>query len=85
MSYAKKVQKPISWKPSIEISDAMQMWLNKNPHFDRALLLDMAVAEFIQKEHTLLPVVLVASSKEDVLKVSKKAIKKHKKSIDRLK
>ena len=81
----KKVANPISWKPNVNLLKAMKEWLRKNPTFDKSKLLDMAVSKFIQEEQVLEPVELVTADSADAVTAAKRAMKKHRKAVDRLK
>ena len=84
-STEKKVSSPISWKPNLKTFNAMQAWLEKNPAFDRSLLLDMAISKFVQEDHVLHAVEIVEADSKDVLRAATRAMKKHKAALDRLK
>ena len=76
-----KTQKTV--KLDTEIYEAAREWIEINGSiFNFSSLTEAAIKKFITELHTIEPVAL---SKEDVSKLTKQAMKKHKKALDRLK
>lgn len=76
-----KTQKTV--KLDTEIYEAAQEWIEVNGSiFNFSSLTEAAIKKFITELHTIQPIAL---EQDEVSKLTKQAMKKHKKALDRLK
>lgn len=74
-----------SYQPEEDLIEPMNEWLAKNPGFNKARLINMAVRYFITTEHKLVPVETTPASDKEASETAKKMMKKHAHMLEKLK
>jgi hypothetical protein len=68
-----------------DLESTINDWLKINPDFNLSRLINMAVRKFITKKHATEPVITTYTSDNRVHSLTKKALKKHRHMLDKLK
>lgn len=76
----------VSFRLDPDLKPLTNEWMKKN-HLNFSQLGNLAIREFVQKEHALKPVEIktVYAKTEKVIKVAKRMMKKHADMLERLK
>ncbi len=74
-----------SYQQDQDLIDPVHEWLQKNPGFTRSRLINMAVRNYITKEHILIPVEVINAADDEALKTAKKMMKEHAHMLEKLK
>lgn len=85
MSNKAKSERPIGFRPPVDLKSKMDQWLAKNPGIDRSTMICLAVDKFITAPQTLEPVEVVQADHQEAMKVAATMMDRHAHAIEKLK
>ena len=77
--------KTVNFRIDRDLEPAVSEWLGKHPDIDMTTLNNMALRNFITRQHVLEPVELVMASDDEVMEAIKGVEREHADALEKLK